>query len=81
MTENSNQDTVVGTLTTSDPDSGQTFKYSLLSNAGGRFKLIGSTIKVRGRNSIAQQTCAQPHFLETKVFRGVISLKIFGLFI
>ena len=52
VAENSDQDTVVGTLTTSDPDSGQNFTYSLLNNARGRFKIVGSTVKVRGRNSV-----------------------------
>ena len=48
--ENSGAGTVVGTLTTSDPDNGreqwQTFKYALLDNAGGRFMVDGATIKV-----------------------------------
>ena len=38
--------TVVGAIKTSDPDTAQTFRYSLLDSAGGRFKLDGSTVKV-----------------------------------
>lgn len=38
--------TVVGALSTVDPDVGDTFSYALLNNAGGRFALAGSNIVV-----------------------------------
>ncbi|XP_065191306.1 protein dachsous-like isoform X1 [Sycon ciliatum] len=44
--ENPMLNTVVGAIKTSDPDTAQTFRYSLLDSAGGRFKLDGSTVKV-----------------------------------
>ena len=46
VAENSNQGTFVGSLSTSDPDAGQSFTYRMLTNAGGRFMLVGSTVKV-----------------------------------
>lgn len=55
--ENSGANTVVGTLTTSDPDNlgktaWQTFTYSLIDPAGGRFKLDSNTIKVSNTESL-----------------------------
>ena len=44
--ENSDVDTVVGMLSTADPDKGQTYSYTLLDGAGGRFKIQGNTVKV-----------------------------------
>lgn len=38
--------TVVGTLSTVDPTAGDTFTYSLLNNAGGRFSLNGAQLVV-----------------------------------
>ena len=47
MDENSDVDTVVGMLSTADLDKGQTYSYSLLDSAGGRFKIQGNFLKVR----------------------------------
>ncbi|HEB86949.1 MAG TPA: tandem-95 repeat protein [Gammaproteobacteria bacterium] len=47
--ENSANNTVVGNLTTTDPDAGDSFTYSLVSpsnGAGGRFKVVGNQIQV-----------------------------------
>jgi len=41
--ETSLNNTVVGTLSTTDPDNVSGFTYSLTDNAGGRFKVDGST--------------------------------------
>ncbi len=41
--ENAANNVVVGTLSTTDPDTGDTFTYSLLDNAGGRFVLGGAS--------------------------------------
>ncbi|XP_065192577.1 cadherin-23-like [Sycon ciliatum] len=49
--ENPYLDTTVGTLSTSDPDASQSFTYSLLSSASGRFKLIGNTVKIALANT------------------------------
>ncbi len=38
--------TVVGTLTTTDPDGGDTAAYTLLDNAGGRFTIAGNELRV-----------------------------------
>ena len=38
--------TVVGTLSTADPDSGDTSTYTLLDSVGGRFSLVGNQICV-----------------------------------
>ncbi|XP_062519526.1 coadhesin-like [Corticium candelabrum] len=55
VNENSPVETVVGKLNTNDPDnsqsSRQSFKYALLDTAGGRFKVVGDTIKVAVDNT------------------------------
>ncbi|XP_048583508.1 protocadherin Fat 4 isoform X2 [Nematostella vectensis] len=54
--ENSGTDITVGSLSTSDQDSGQRFTYTLLDSAGGRFKIVGDKIKVLPSNSLCLQT-------------------------
>jgi fibro-slime domain-containing protein/RHS repeat-associated protein len=44
--ENSAENTVVGALTTIDPDGVDSYTYSLVDNANGRFKLVGDKIQV-----------------------------------
>jgi len=44
--ENSATDTVIGTLTATDPDAGDTRTFSLVDSAGGRFKVNGSQLLV-----------------------------------
>lgn len=50
MKENSPINTVVGSLTTSDPDNlhkaRQTFSYRIVDSANGRFKVDGDVVKV-----------------------------------
>ena len=46
MDENSDVDTILGVLSTTDLDNGQTYSYSLLDSAGGRFKIQGNFVKV-----------------------------------
>jgi autotransporter-associated beta strand protein len=44
--ENSPNGNLVGTLSTTDPNVGDTFTYSLLDNAGGRFTISGNQVLV-----------------------------------
>ncbi|PSB50835.1 Ig-like domain-containing protein, partial [Chamaesiphon polymorphus] len=44
--ENSADDTVIGVLSTIDPDPVDSYTYSLIDDAGGRFKLVGDKIQV-----------------------------------
>jgi fibro-slime domain-containing protein/RHS repeat-associated protein len=44
--ENSATNTVVGALSTLDPDGGDSYTYSLVDDANGRFKLVGDKIQV-----------------------------------
>src|SRR5262249_2845110 len=47
--ENSPTDTFVADLSTSDPDlgrEGDAFTYTMVNSAGGRFKIVGSQIRV-----------------------------------
>jgi Ca2+-binding RTX toxin-like protein len=46
VNENAATDTVVGTLSTIDPDAGDIFTYALLDDAGGRFAVEGDTLVV-----------------------------------
>ena len=47
VNELSENGTLIGTLTTSDSDSGDTHKYKLLDDADGRFKIDGNRLKVK----------------------------------
>lgn len=49
--ENAPKDTVVGKLSSQDPDRGQSHTYSLTDGAGGRFKLDGNQLKVALSNA------------------------------
>jgi hypothetical protein len=46
VAENAANGTQVGSLSTTDPDTGETFKYALVDNAGGRFDVQGGKIIV-----------------------------------
>ncbi|WP_235111743.1 putative Ig domain-containing protein [Acaryochloris sp. 'Moss Beach'] len=46
VAENSSDGTVIGTLSTADPDAGDSHTYSLLENAGGRFQIVGNQLQV-----------------------------------
>jgi hypothetical protein len=46
VAENAANGTQVGSLATTDPDTGETFKYALVDNAGGRFDVQGGKIIV-----------------------------------
>ncbi len=46
IAENSANDTIVGTLTTTDPNLEDTHTYTLLDDAQGRFKLVGEQLQV-----------------------------------
>jgi Ca2+-binding RTX toxin-like protein len=48
VAENSAVGTVVGVLSASDPDSGETFTFSLVDDSGGRFGVSGSNFVVAG---------------------------------
>jgi len=48
IAENSAVGALVGALSTADPDTGDTFTYQLLDDAGGRFALNGNLIEVAG---------------------------------
>jgi hypothetical protein len=44
--ENAAPGTVIGLLSTTDPDAGDSHTYSLLENADGRFQVVGNQIQV-----------------------------------
>jgi hypothetical protein len=46
--ENSAAGTVVGLLSAMDPDAGDTFSYSLINDAAGRFSVVGNELRVIG---------------------------------
>ncbi len=48
VAENSSAGTIVGNLSASDPDTGDTFSYSLLDSAGGVFAIQGANLTVTG---------------------------------
>lgn len=54
VAEMSPEGTVVGELVTEDPDQNQTFTYTLVNDADGRFMLDGGTLKVSGNIQVSQ---------------------------
>lgn len=46
VAENAAAGTLVATLSTTDPDSGETFSYELADDADGRFVLVGNVLRV-----------------------------------
>jgi Ca2+-binding RTX toxin-like protein len=56
VVENSANGTVVGVLTANDPDVGDTFTFSLVDDAGGRFAISGDELIVAG--AIDHETAA-----------------------
>jgi|GEM_PF-5617569 len=44
--ENSAGETVIGTLSSTDTDAGDTHTYTLVDDAGGRFKIVGDEVRV-----------------------------------
>jgi Ca2+-binding RTX toxin-like protein len=57
VAENSADDTVVGTLSAQDPDTGETFTYSLVDDAGGLFAISGNDIVVAGALDFETARC------------------------
>jgi Ca2+-binding RTX toxin-like protein len=66
VAENSANGTVVGSLSTTDPDAGETFTYTLVDNAGGRFALSGSTVTV-ANSSLLNYEANTSHNVQVKV--------------
>jgi Ca2+-binding RTX toxin-like protein len=47
VSESAAKNTVVGTFSSNDPDSGETLTYSLTSNPGGKFEIVGNQLRVK----------------------------------
>jgi hypothetical protein len=54
--ENATTDTLVGTLATVDANQGDLFTYSLLNDAGGRFKIAGNQVQVADGSQLDYET-------------------------
>ncbi|MXN67497.1 tandem-95 repeat protein [Stappia sp. GBMRC 2046] len=64
--ENSADGTVIGTLGAIDPDAGETFTYTLLDDAGGRFQIDGDELRVADGGLLDFET-AQSHQVTVQV--------------
>ena len=64
--ENSFTGTLVGTLTGTDPDVGDTLTYSLTDTAGGRFKVVGNQLQV-DNGSLLNFEANSSHNIKAKV--------------
>ena len=69
MDENSDMDTLVGSLTALDQDSSQKHTFKLLNSASGRFKVQGNEIKVK-----------KGHFTSHTVKENVFAMKSYFFF-
>jgi hypothetical protein len=56
--ENATSGTLVGNLRTTDIDAGETFVYTLLDDAGGRFKIVGDQVLVDNGTRLDFETAA-----------------------
>jgi uncharacterized delta-60 repeat protein len=65
IAENSANNTTVGILSTTDPDTGNTHTYTLSNNAGGRFKLSGNQIQV-ANSSLLNYESATSHTIQVR---------------
>ncbi|CCI03457.1 Calx-beta domain-containing protein [Microcystis aeruginosa] len=54
--ENSPNNTIIGVLNTTDPDVNDTFTYTLLDNANGRFTIVGNELRVANSNLLDAET-------------------------
>ncbi|BAZ19040.1 YD repeat protein (plasmid) [Calothrix sp. NIES-4071] len=61
IAENSATGTVIGELSSIDPDTGDTHSYTLIDNAGGRFKLVGNQLQVANGNLLDFETRVLEH--------------------
>ncbi len=66
VAENSAAGAVVGTLQTTDPDAGDAFTYTLVDDAGKRFKLVGNVLQTTGK-PLLDQEAATSHDVQVKV--------------
>ncbi|MBB4042129.1 hypothetical protein GGR34_003814 [Microvirga flocculans] len=58
VAENATAGTVICTLSAIDPDAGDTFTYSLVDNAGGRFEIVGSQLRIKAGASLDYESAA-----------------------
>jgi hypothetical protein len=65
INENSSNGTIIGNLSTLDPDIGDTHSYTLINNAGGRFTLDGNKLLVAQGNRLDFET-NKNHLIEVK---------------
>jgi Ca2+-binding RTX toxin-like protein len=68
--ENTANDALVGTLSTDDLDTGDPETFELLDNAGGRFALVGSQIRVANMSLLDFET-ASSHQINVRVTDSV----------
>lgn len=59
VAENSANGTVIGALSATDPDAGDTFTYTLVNDAGGRFAIDGANLVVAGPLDFESSTSHQ----------------------
>ncbi|MFJ4453914.1 cadherin-like domain-containing protein [Pseudomonas sp. NPDC089392] len=63
--ENAAAGTVIGTLSTLDPDAGDAHTYQLLDDANGRFVLVGKQLQV-GNGSLLDHEAAAAHDIQVR---------------
>jgi Ca2+-binding RTX toxin-like protein len=74
INENSSNGTIIGNLSTLDPDLGDTHSYTLINNADGRFTLDGNKLLVAQGNRLDFET-NKNHLIEVKATdKGGLSL-------
>ena len=62
--ENAANDTVVGTLSSSDPDNiGTAFTFAITDDAGGRFKIVNDEVQVANSNLLDYDSSQTKHHI------------------
>ncbi|MEH2058174.1 MAG: putative Ig domain-containing protein [Nostoc sp.] len=80
VAENSSTGIVIGQLTSTDPDPGDTHTYTLEDNAGGRFRIVGNQLQVADGTLLNFESSTQHSVTITSTDANGLSLtKVFAI--
>ncbi|MCT7986091.1 hypothetical protein NG796_22700 [Laspinema sp. A4] len=74
VNENSSNGTAIANLTTTDPDTADTYTYSLVDNAGGRFALSGNQLTIANGTLLDYETATSHPIILRSTDAGGLSI-------